>query len=206
MSTCPAIPSCCDSYLYGYELPSGNSQVTTQLQGLLWILPCTGSVDASICSCPATSDDSTVLNGLPGRVYNIVIRIRGVVELYTYLGGTNTGYWNNGGTTDPGDPFDNIYQLTVSNPAQSYFLNYGPVNPGGVYLLDYEETIQVASGATVDLFANSQDGEQYKNLASNVFPPTPITIYNDDLAHPIIPAQPYDGQFIQLDALSATLI
>lgn len=200
MSTCPLIPQCCDNYLYNYEIAGDTSQITAQLTGLAWELPCLGSITDGVCNCDRLFVSSSVLKGSLARLFSVRIRIRGAVETKQYFNGVTNGYWTVGGTPD--DTSLNTYKLTISNPSQTYYLNTG-VTGGYCVPLDYMETITIAVGATVTLTADSIDNAEYGNLDSNG---NPITIADDDPAHPIVVSQPYNGQFLQLDALSATLI
>lgn len=128
--------------------------------------------------------------GAPGATYQVTIRFRGVVELKSYAGGggTTTGYWTVGGTA-PNDGY-NVYELVVTDPPQNYFLNNGPSNVQIVYPLDYSETIQVATGATLTLSADPVDAGEVKNVDANL---QPVSI--DGTSVP----QPYDGQFMVMD-------
>lgn len=195
MSTlCPIIPQCCDDSLFAYNIAGDTTDITAQLTGLSWLLPCLEPASEGVCQCAATFSSDSILMGTPGKVFNVRIRIRGVAELKTYPGGITTGFWTVGGVPDA-DP-TNIYRLTISNPLQTYYLNTGD---GITTVMDYEENIIVAVGGVVALYASSVDNGEYAN-------PDNLKVSNNDPLYPIIVTQPYDGQFMQLDALSATLI
>jgi hypothetical protein len=90
----------------------------------------------------------------------------------------------------------NTYKLIVSNPAATYFLNNGVFNAADVTALDYTLTVPVMGGATLTLQSASNDNFEVRNTGGHVVADSPD--------HPIIVAQPYNGQFLQLDALGAT--
>ena len=81
----------------------------------------------------------------------------------------------------------NIYQLTVSAPAQHFFFNRQDKVGHKIFTIDYTTTIEIEGGATLTLHGNGQNGKMITNFAKLVVPE-------------VAPApQPYNGQFIQLD-------
>lgn len=165
--------------------------VAGSLDGLLWLLPCTPGATGTSCGTVATTTASTTMGGAPGVTYDVTVRLRGVVEQKTYPGGCASGSWSvNGGIN--GDPY-NIYRLQVSSPAQTFYINAGTSYITSTFALDYQQTFRVDAGATVTLFADAVDGAEIRNLDATG---TPISIPG------VAVAQPYDGQFVQLDVLS----
>jgi hypothetical protein len=167
--------------------------VAANLSGLLWKLPCTGDASTAACYTLANTSMSTALGGAPGVTYSVTVHLRGVVEEKTYTGGCADGYWSAHGT--PATDNWNVYRLTVSSPPQTFFLNTGVSNLNYVDAIDYVATIVVDAGATVTLYADSTEGQQIKNIDKVG---TPISISGTSVA------QPYDGQFIQMDVESVT--
>jgi len=168
--------------------------VTDALNGLTWLLPNTGNVNSVACSTTASTTVSTVLPGSTVTLYNVTLRFRGVIEQKTYTGGTNDGaYFQTGGT--PAADNWNIYQLDVSSPAQTFYLNRGTSGQTVVYPIDYTKIIQMNGGATITLTALSIDSVEIRNSGAN--PPYSISGITN-------PVQPYDGQFIQMGVVSVT--
>ena len=168
--------------------------VAGSLSGLLWKLPCTGPHYSVSCPSEPTVTVNSVLGGAVGVTYDVTLHFRGVVERKNYLGGCSDGaYWQSGGT-DNGD-IGNVYALHVSNPPQDYFLNVG-IGPQNVPVaIDYVKTVRIDAGATVTLFAASKDAAELFNSDASS---TPISIPGTSVA------QPFDGQFIQMDVEAVT--
>ncbi|HEX7450962.1 MAG TPA: LamG domain-containing protein [Polyangiaceae bacterium] len=168
--------------------------VAGSLSGLLWQLPCTGPNDSVSCATTPTTTATTTLGLATGITYDVSLHFRGVVEQKTYTGGCRDGAsWQSGGT-DSGDTY-NVYELSVSAPPQHFFLNVGSSSITHTFAIDFEKTIRVDAGATVTLYADSKDNLEIKNLDATS---TPISITGTSVA------QPFDGQFIQMDVDSVT--
>jgi len=165
------------------------------LDGLQWLLPRISDLTSQVYSTVATSTQTAVLAGEPGSVYNVSLRIRGVVEQQSYSGGTSSGSFQIGGA--PGGSNWNVYRLSVSNPAQDYYLNRGTSGIFSVFAIDYTVNIPIAAGATVTLYAESRDNAE---IANNINTGGPISI-------PGItdPPQPYAGQFVQMTYVGASV-
>ncbi|MFT3924319.1 MAG: LamG domain-containing protein [Myxococcales bacterium] len=169
--------------------------VAGSLAGLAWELPCTGSKNTEACANGPDVNVAATLGGAPGTVYDVRLRFRGVVEAKTYLDGCSTAddTWQVGGT--PASDTGNIYRLDISSPAQTYYLNRGTSGDPALLALDFEETVRVAAGATVTLYAASIDGAELLNIGG---PNAPVSVGGVSLA------QPYDGQFIEMDVVSVS--
>jgi hypothetical protein len=135
--------------------------------------------------------------GVTGQDYDVTFRVRGVVEVLPYIGGTAlydhvvkdpTGA---GGT----DVNYNHYKLIVSNPAAEYYLNANATNVENM-ALDYEITIPIKGGATLTLDAVSIDSLEFQNEGN-------LAVADDDPLRPVVVTQPYNGQFMQIDLLEA---
>lgn len=168
--------------------------VAGSLNGLRWELPCASEANEGNCNVIDPDPVVATLGGSAATTYQVTLRFRGVVETKTYDGGTTTGYFNEGGA-GAGDGF-NVYALTVSAPAQSYYLNAGASGVGHSFGIDYTATLAITAGATVTLTASAIDGVQHKNLDENR---APIVV-------PDVPPAPsaYDGQFVQMDVISVS--
>lgn len=172
--------------------------VAGALAGLRWELPCTsGDLGNHVCNTIAPTTTSTTLAGASSELYDVVLRFRGVVEQKTYVGGMNDGAYFQIGGADDGGGF-NVYRLSISDPAENYFLNRGASNIYNCFAIDYTATIRVRGGATVTLAADSFDGREIQNVDVNGVP----------IVVPDVPPAPaaIDGQFVQMDVLSVTAV
>jgi hypothetical protein len=167
-----------------------------QLSGLQWVLPSTGAAVNGIMPCLSSSNVVAINGGDPTVTYNLTFRFRGVVEQKTYNGGTNDGAFFQIGGAPAGDGY-NVYKLTISSPAQTYYLNRGTSGQTLCYPIDYQKTLPVNGGATVTLFADSVDNNEVWNSSTNPPVQTPISVPGITS-----PTQPFNGQFVQMDVLS----
>jgi hypothetical protein len=126
--------------------------------------------------------------GEAGKRYKVTLRVRGVVEPMMYKDGQQVGeYFYIGGA--PNNATYNIYQLTVSSPAQHFFFNRQDKVGHKIFTIDYTATLEVEGGATLTLHGNGQNGHMITNFAKLVVPE-------------VSPApQPFNGQFIQLNVV-----
>jgi hypothetical protein len=151
--------------------------VAGSLSGLRWDLPCTGPSNG--VSCPSEPDGgtsvtvSTTLSGAAGAHYDVGLRFRGVVEQRTYVGfdaggaigaeaegGVDPSFFVAGGATPSLADTFNIYELDISDPPQTYYLNSGKSGINRVWLVDYLASIPMNAGATITLTANTVEGKQ----------------------------------------------
>jgi hypothetical protein len=187
------------------------TDVAGSLSGLRWELPCTST--GTVCNTDVDGSAEEVLtatlSGATGATYRVTLRFRGIVEQRTYTGydaggavgaetegGVNPGYFISGADT-PGtvDTF-NIYELDISDPPQTYYLNSGTSGMFMVWLIDYLATIPMKAGATVTLTGNSIDKLEISNMGPDGGP-----VYV-----PGVPPYPqaYNGQFVQMDVTAVT--
>jgi hypothetical protein len=187
--------------------------VAGNLEGLSWALPCTGIDTSTVCYTELESGTdeevlTTTLSGASEQTYLVTLLFRGVVEEKSYSdddagnalaegadGGSNPQFFIAGGQP-AGDGY-NVYELDVSDPPQTYFLNSGSSGTQNTWPLDYEATIPMNSGATITLTANAIDGQEINN--NNGVDGGPVLV-------PGLPPYPaaYNGQFIQMDVVTVT--
>jgi hypothetical protein len=188
----------------GFALVNGACvEIAASLNGLRWELPCL-TLDPDypddVCFTEPDVTQSTTMLGAPGRLYDVRVRVRGVVETRGYTGGTTVApLVRRGAEANPstGDAW-NIYRLTVSDPFERWYLNAAVSGEYVCHPVDATFTVRVRAQATVTLFASSVDGRrsQIRN--------------RDDAGTPLIapgvpPApRPFDGQFLQLDIVGVT--
>ena len=161
------------------------------LSTISWQLPCGAAAGARSCATTATATSSAIVGGTDGYTYDITVHLQGVIEQKTYTGGCQDSYWLSGGD-DNGDSF-NVYELSISSPAQHYFLNTGTSNIANCYVIDYLKTFRADAGATVTLYAASKDDQEIQNLDAGG---NPLTISGTNVT------QPFNGQFIEMDVVS----
>jgi hypothetical protein len=171
------------------------------LSGVRCELACTGAPDdKNVCPSNAARLTTSTLNGASGASYDVTLRVRGVVEQKTYIGGAAgvaTGSKNpqmfRVGGDDNGDHF-NIYRLVVSQPAQTFHLNSGTSSIYTCFPVDYSVTIRMAAGATITLSGDPKGVTVIANKDSN----------GNAVVVPDVPPAPaaFNGQFVQIDVVS----
>jgi hypothetical protein len=129
--------------------------------------------------------------GKPDTVYDVTVRARGVVEPKNFTGGTvEKDHLQIGGS--PVTDHYNLYQLKVSDPPQTYTFNRHQDKVGHfVFPIDITAVIPIRGGATVTMGeydTNDIAIANWKNIVVDGIPPAPTA---------------YDGQFFQIEAVSA---
>ena len=185
-----------------------------KLHGFLHKLSCGAPQDARSCKLSSDQERSrldVVLAGDPGKVYDIALRVRGLLEPRRYTGGALADPANPwlyvGGAPDPlrkgGGHAYNIYQVAVSDPKQDYFLNrdtgdylgggYGPSHT--IFKVDYVARIKARGGATISVITDDLAGSGMINNADKQVV--------DGVPAELLP-QPWNGQFFYLTVESIT--
>lgn len=171
--------------------PDPLGAVAASLAGLVWKLPC-GTVTGAACNTAPNATATAIVGGTPGTTYDITVHLRGVVEQKAYTGGCADGFWLAGGA--PVDDGYNVFQLTISSPPQTYFVNQGESSHTYVDALDLTRTFRADAGATVTLYLDAGDGAEIKNVGMDGTTPVEVAGVPSALI-----AQPYAGQFVALD-------
>ena len=123
----------------------------------------------------------------------VTVHIRGAMEAMGYGGGMQVPTaWYAGG--QPSDLGNNYYKLTISSPPQTFWLNPGVPTGQRSFRYDYTATLLVDGGAIATFSTSGQDGLQWANYDGT----GPITF-----AGVTTTPNPYDGQFAQLDVMTA---
>ena len=135
-------------------------------------------------------EKSCTFPGKPGIVYDVTLRVRGVVEPKNFTGGdVQFEHFQRGGSAVKNDY--NFYNITVSDPAATYTVNRSAEKVGHyTFAIDYRVTIPIRGGATVTVGAYDSNDVAIANHARHVvdgIPPAPA---------------PFDGQFFQIDVES----
>ena len=159
---------------------------------LYFILPCTSGCYGNLCNTNYDYHSSgTIISERTGN-FLVTFRVRGVIET------TPPDAWTNQGTTIA--PYvqknpsgyasgNNVYSFIVGS--DTYVLNWGTWD-GNLTVLDYTFQVEIPSGGTYTLDANSVDHTQTCNFAN-------LVASNDDPQNPIEVSQPYNGQFMQMN-------
>lgn len=205
------------------------AELTSQLNGFLFTAPCVRLTEKDVClsvlnlPCPGANTDDPALSGalltdqtirVGGSstiIYNIKLRVRGVVEAKKY---TNSVDSNSSALSPAANGFAvggkpvvtdayNVFMIRTNSPRQDYFLN--SLIPPGVsnhttYGVDYTATIRARGGSTIRLVASDSNCSMIKNCGPNGVPGTcaaPITL---DPTPPAVTANPQlsSGQWLQL--------
>jgi hypothetical protein len=187
------------------DVTSGGDSPAASLAGLRLDLPCKGEKFGENTEChwdPALKQASDpkwklkkeivrTFGGNPGVTYDVIIRVRGVVEPKNFTGGVvEQEHFQIGGT--PLVDNYNFYSINVSDPAQTYTVNRHQQKTGHfLFSLDYTVTIPIRGGATVTMGEYDDNDISIANHKSIVVPEIP-------------PApSPFDGQFFQIDVIAA---
>jgi hypothetical protein len=124
--------------------------------------------------------------GKPGVLYEVTLRVRGVVEPKNFSGGeVKSEHFQTGGEPLKNDY--NFYSLVVSDPAATYTVNRSADKVGHyTFVIDYAVTIPIRGGATLTMGAYDSNDVAIANHQGHVVsgvPPAP---------------QPFDGQFFDV--------
>ncbi|MCA2980202.1 MAG: hypothetical protein INH37_18180, partial [Myxococcaceae bacterium] len=117
----------------GFVLEGGRCQpVVAGLAGLRWELPCLMpwlQAPEYVCVTGADVSRAAQVTGLPGRLYDVEVRVRGVVETRAWAGGVPVAPFVVRGARSRAEPPEsdawNVYELRVSQPAETWALNAG---------------------------------------------------------------------------------
>lgn len=168
--------------------------VAGALDGLRWEMPCIVDEGGNVCTVNDATPQTATIAGTGHN--NVTLRFRGVIETRGYVGGTVDGYFNTGGDASNTSDSFNVYALTVSSPAQVYYVNMGVSNIYNTFAIDYTETLPIDGGATATLTAGAVNGAEIENKDVNG---TPIVVPD------IVPAPAaFNGQFVQMDVISVS--
>ncbi|HJT71436.1 MAG TPA: hypothetical protein VJ731_14650 [Terriglobales bacterium] len=155
---------------------------------------CTGQYapQPDTCLHDQHHQQSFTFGGKTGTVYDVTLRVRGIFEPTTISGGD---------TPDSKHPYFKIdgqvstpdwsrWEIAVSNPKHSYWLNHYPSVGHIIYKEDFEETIPVAASASVVIQVIDGNDRQIDN-AKNA--PDRQQIIPGVVDHPLA------GQMLRID-------
>jgi len=108
---------------------------------------------------------SFTFGGNSGTVYDVTLRIRGIFEPTTIAGGDTPDpahpYFKVGG--DVSTPDWSRWEIQVSEPRRTYWLNHYPAIGHTIYKEDFEATVAAAAGATVVIRVTDGNDRQIDN-------------------------------------------
>jgi len=177
----------------------------SELDGLFIDAPCqeptpTPLPDEATCDHPAGTqriEAPTVFGGESSKTYLVTLRVRGIWEPTFIAGGEAPDPelpFKIGGDVAEGNAIDyQQYFITVSNPAETYWLNDYQYTAHDIHKADYEITIPVAGGADVTVVMNDGNEREISNYPEEIF---------DDM--PPYDQAPTKGQLLQLEVVSVT--
>ncbi len=176
----------------GFVGPGTLCAATPVMPTLRAEMPCTGGECAggSTCFTDNDIDESVVMNGDPGVTYGVLLAVRGVLEHQEYDGQCD-GQWCVGGNA-PLNPWNEV-TITISDPPAEYHPNNGAAGVFEVFAIDEERTVAITAGATITITIDGNGSCSIDNSQAIVIPGVPPD------------PQPFDGQFLQLDLLDATI-
>jgi len=138
-------------------LPLAGGEASNQaLQGLdkFFLLDeCTGEYPPQPDTClhDQRHERSFKFGGEPGNIYDVTLRVRGIFEPTTIVGGVTPDpahpYFKVGGVV--GTPDWSQWKIDVSSPKQTYWLNHYPSVAHKIYKEEFEATIPVATDALI---------------------------------------------------------
>ncbi len=138
-------------------------------------------------------DKELSLGGDPTKLYDVELRIRGVMENHDYGGqGTKQGDWVLVGGDLPAPGAIHVFGFTVRDPEETYFFNSwnDTSDPARIIAMDYTVTLPMRGGGQVRVFEYDDIGKIWSNaegLKIEGISPYP---------------EAFDGQFMQVDVVS----
>jgi hypothetical protein len=214
-------------------VPLTPAQVGGELEGYLHLAPCQSEDFGHDCTLPGCQggrklvEDTLQLGGDPTKVYDITVRVYGVVETRVYQGGARRGgnnyvrtdedLWHVGGVVPANPGTYNSYELHVQPPvagaANDYFINSRTGNDDqSIVRINFEATFPVQGGGTILWRSTDANCRQITNCDDNEcgpLEPHPLALPAVSNANPPPPAtfiQPYQtganvgrGQWVYFD-------
>ena len=157
---------------------------------------CTGDYPPQPDTClhKQLTEKSFTFGGSRDVIYDVRLRIRGIFEPTTIIGGEapypDHPYFKIGGTVEAREW--SAWHIQVSSPKQTYWLNHYPTVSHTIYAEDFEATIPVAGEAAVVVRVIDGNDRQIDN---NKPGPDRLRIIKD------ISTTPLPGQMLRLDVI-----
>lgn len=118
-----------------------------------------------VCAHARVHEVPFTFGGSPEATYDVTLRIRGLFEPTNVAGGMTPypdhPYFKVGGTVTKTDYSQ--WQIKVTEPAATYYLNHYPETGHTIYAEDFEITIQVRGGSAVVVRVEDSNDRQIDN-------------------------------------------
>jgi hypothetical protein len=173
------------------------NELAADLDGFYMHDECTNSDPSSdVCEHEQVHEESFTFGGDAGVTYELSLRIRGLFEPTNVADGMTPypehPYFKVGGTVTKTDYSQ--WQIRVSEPQATYYLNHYPATGHTIYQEDFEATIPIRGGAQVTVRVEDSNTRQIDNGYVGL-PDRQQEI--DGVTDGVI-----DGQVLRLDVLS----
>ncbi len=161
---------------------------------------CTGEYPPQPDTCihKQLIEKAATIGGKTGSIYDVRLRIRGLFEPTTILGGETPDaahpYYQVGGAIRARDW--SAWHIEVSEPKQTYWLNHYPKVSHTIFKEDFEVIIPMAVGATVTVRVVDGNDRQMDNAESDRADRMQIIAGVTD--------KPLGGQMLRLDVVKVT--
>ena len=158
---------------------------------------CTGANPSQPDTCLHAQETEEVVTfgGEAGTVYDVTLRVRGLFEPTTINGGETPmpahPYFKVGGSVGTADYAQ--WQIEVSEPAATYYLNHYPSTSHTIYQEDFEAVIPIAGGAEVVVRVTDANDREIDNAATG---PADRRQLIEGVTSEVL-----DGQVLRLDVL-----
>ena len=200
--------------------------VAAVLDGYVMKQPCLTESGPRACrthpegACPVDQEPTLVgakptretltFGGRPGTLYDVTLRVQGVVESKVYENGSDvsdlpTNGFYRAGTVDNAKNQRSVFALRVTSPTANYFFNAlgREAMRKSVFAVDYEATLTIHGGTALELWISDPNCQALKNCGDpdvaseckpvdipNLDPKIKSTLGTDPIS--------YNGQFLGL--------
>ena len=211
---------------------SGLNDVASVLDGFVMKQPCLSQSGPRACrthpagACPVSEDptfagsnptrETLSFGGQTGTLYDVTLRVQGIVESKTYRGGRDaselaTNGFHTAGTVDNARNQHSAYGLRVTAPTGFYFFNSlgsGDIRHS-VFAVDYEATITIQGATPLEVWVSDPNCQALRNCGDPDVPTecAPVDIPDlDPKIRQTLGSNPadYDGQFLGFAVKSVT--
>jgi hypothetical protein len=184
--------------------PPASGSIAGELHGAYVELTCGSRIDPMFCAPkPGEADQKIMLKfgGEAGKMYDVVLKVWGIVEMQTFKGGVELGehMYVGGNEMMVGNPNYSVYGLIAGET--NYFLNRYPTAGGDkVVAMSYTSpTIKLPGASTLILRHYDKNNHATRNFSKLSVPNPPAGLLDK------IKAQPFDGSFLYIEVESAKL-
>ncbi|HEX6275151.1 MAG TPA: hypothetical protein VFZ53_19060 [Polyangiaceae bacterium] len=206
--------------------------VAAVLDGFVMKQPCLSQSGPRACrthaeaACPANAepalagarpfDEALTFGGEAGRMYDVTLRVQGVVESKVYANGTDvselpTNGLQRAGTPDNSKNQRSLFALRVASPPATYFFNAlgRDALRRSVFAVDYEAALTIQGGTAVQAWIADPNCEAVRNCGDPDDPAVCVPVDVPDFEPKIratlgVEPSAFDGQFLGFAVKSVT--